>query len=72
MRHHVISPVPKLLVRRAGAEAALEHAGILTKMEAAGWIRPVHVEGGEKNRYDFFSVEQLTRAVRRLEKEPLA
>jgi hypothetical protein len=72
MRYHEISPVPKLLVRRSSAEASLEHAGILAKMEKAGWIRPVHVEGKPgKNRYDFFSFSQLERAVRRMEREKL-
>lgn len=71
MKYHLTSPVPKLLLRRPSAEAALESAKLLERMERAGWIRPVTSMPNGQSSIDLFSTEQLRAAVQKLEKEPL-
>jgi hypothetical protein len=67
MKYHELSNAPKLTVRRTTAVAMLEHAGVLDRMERAGWISPIL----KSNQYDLFSVEQLKGYVRRMEREEL-
>jgi hypothetical protein len=67
MRYSQLVPPPKLLVRRATVDAMVEHAGLVDRMIAAGWLKP-RTEGG---RVDLFAVKEVEKAVERYLSEGL-
>jgi hypothetical protein len=58
---------PKLTVRRSGLAEMFESKTLPRQLEESGWIRPCWSDGIT----DFFSVEELEAATRRLTKEQL-
>lgn len=70
MKYHEISPAPKLSVRRSTIPAMLESAGLLDKMEQAGWVRPI-VKAEKNGGTDLFLVADIQAALNRLNREQL-
>jgi len=66
MHYHKLIPPPRLLIRRTAAHAMLG-TGVFARLETAGWIVPVSTY----NQPDFFSVEQIGAALRRMDSETL-
>lgn len=58
---------PKLTVRRSALPEMFESKSLPKQLEDSGWIKPVWSDGIT----DFFAVEELETAVRRLTKEAL-
>ena len=66
MHYHKLIPPPRLLIRRATAHTMLD-TGVFARLETAGWIVPV----ANYHQPDFFAVDQLGAALRRMDAESL-
>ena len=69
MKFSDLCKAPKLLVRRATAEAMIEHALVLDLFVRANWIQPIETGSG---RVELYRVKDLEECAERLAREGYA